>query len=419
MEERTRRRSVWAPHSTLNSAERPQSRTSTHLSQPTTPLSTFDSRPPPPRRPLPHPHMLLQLPVELIQRIVRLAIPIGLDRDIYPSRQQTLMSLCRVHSLLRAVAQPILEETVRINGRVWPKAGWKALVPRIMQIIPSKKKSNPWETSIPHSHYSNLRELRLCRLRDVDFAALAAAPSELLLPLHPVAIAHAVFFLAELVVLYLRQVSIANFDAAVPLRQVKELTFHTVSQPYSSRTATSFLTTTTFPSLTTLAYRGPTYDISFGTISDSLSRRLTSVIYCIDKDSPTFTSETHVGLSLPFAVFRLDSLQDKAHLVPLFVRCRVKTPGNLHKDMASVTFNRLADVVRDMDPATSRLAHLSIPHSKMRSKAPQDRRQAGGWIGKACEARGIEAVQEEDEGWEEAPYPRSFVEYAERWKGMQ
>ncbi|BGP15199.1 hypothetical protein JCM10213_000850 [Rhodosporidiobolus nylandii] len=59
--------------------------------------------------------MLLFLPVELVERIVRLAVPQGYSSATYLERQDTLRSLCLVCRDLLPLAQRVLEEMVRVN----------------------------------------------------------------------------------------------------------------------------------------------------------------------------------------------------------------------------------------------------------------------------------------------------------------
>ncbi|BGP15159.1 hypothetical protein JCM10213_008701 [Rhodosporidiobolus nylandii] len=59
--------------------------------------------------------MLLLLPVELVERIVRLAVPQDYSSTTYPECQDTLRSLCLVCRDLFPLAQRILEEMVRVS----------------------------------------------------------------------------------------------------------------------------------------------------------------------------------------------------------------------------------------------------------------------------------------------------------------
>jgi hypothetical protein len=56
--------------------------------------------------------MLLKLPTELIERVVRLSIPIETTSTTYADRQTLLRNLCLVNSPLRDIAQPVLREAV-------------------------------------------------------------------------------------------------------------------------------------------------------------------------------------------------------------------------------------------------------------------------------------------------------------------
>ncbi|GAA6031159.1 hypothetical protein JCM8097_004033 [Rhodosporidiobolus ruineniae] len=60
--------------------------------------------------------MLLSLPVELVERILRLALPEEVTPRTYGQRQSSLRSVCLVSSALRRLAQPILEEVAYIRS---------------------------------------------------------------------------------------------------------------------------------------------------------------------------------------------------------------------------------------------------------------------------------------------------------------
>ncbi|BGP15188.1 hypothetical protein JCM10213_000862 [Rhodosporidiobolus nylandii] len=72
--------------------------------------------------------MLLSLPVELIERIVRLAVPHDYSNATYFERQDTLRSHCLVCRNLFPLAQRVLEETVRVSAE-----GTVAKVERLLQ----------------------------------------------------------------------------------------------------------------------------------------------------------------------------------------------------------------------------------------------------------------------------------------------
>jgi hypothetical protein len=67
--------------------------------------------------------MLLSLPVELVERIVRLSLRDTVTRTSYDERQATLLAFCLVHTHLRQIAQPILLEVVRLQPRVITPGG--------------------------------------------------------------------------------------------------------------------------------------------------------------------------------------------------------------------------------------------------------------------------------------------------------
>ncbi|GAA6031148.1 hypothetical protein JCM8097_004027 [Rhodosporidiobolus ruineniae] len=66
--------------------------------------------------------MLLSLPIELVERVIRLALPEHSMPRANSRRQDTLRSLCLVSSTLRQIVQPILDELVCIDrSDVWER----------------------------------------------------------------------------------------------------------------------------------------------------------------------------------------------------------------------------------------------------------------------------------------------------------
>jgi hypothetical protein len=63
--------------------------------------------------------MLLKLPVELIERVVRFTTPDEITSKTYQQRQDALLSLCLVNSLLLDIARPVLEENWLVKDEIW------------------------------------------------------------------------------------------------------------------------------------------------------------------------------------------------------------------------------------------------------------------------------------------------------------
>ncbi|GAA5953083.1 hypothetical protein JCM10213_002631 [Rhodosporidiobolus nylandii] len=101
--------------------------------------------------------MLLSLPVELVERIVRLALPVDPASRTYRRRQATLRACCLVSSGMKDVAQPILEEALWIRhdrGIIWDEA--RAKLSRTSKRL----------------RFLGLRELHLCGWRRFSLCTL-------------------------------------------------------------------------------------------------------------------------------------------------------------------------------------------------------------------------------------------------------
>ncbi|GAA5941604.1 hypothetical protein JCM10213_002315 [Rhodosporidiobolus nylandii] len=59
--------------------------------------------------------MLDRLPLELVDHVVRLALPLPFSFRQYRDRQDVLLALCRTSRALRAIAQPLLFEAVELR----------------------------------------------------------------------------------------------------------------------------------------------------------------------------------------------------------------------------------------------------------------------------------------------------------------
>ncbi|GAA5850281.1 hypothetical protein JCM8547_001077 [Rhodosporidiobolus lusitaniae] len=104
--------------------------------------------------------MLLSLPTELVEPIVRPSLPEGITGNTYAERQATLRALCLVSKKLHDVVQPILERMssrLRFLVAVQAAATWKQLA-----------------TVLPR--LTALRELRLGTMT-VDLSIVEALPN--------------------------------------------------------------------------------------------------------------------------------------------------------------------------------------------------------------------------------------------------
>ncbi|GAA6029581.1 hypothetical protein JCM8097_000948 [Rhodosporidiobolus ruineniae] len=123
--------------------------------------------------------MLLTLPPEVVERIVRLALPMPTDMFTFSKRMDTLRALCLVSTALRAVAQPIHQEVVLLSSdELWEGfKRTKALQYGFVHVV--------WvlPTDLPRSAYSSwsgiaskvrqcsaLRDLRLIGIQDLNMS---------------------------------------------------------------------------------------------------------------------------------------------------------------------------------------------------------------------------------------------------------
>ncbi|GAA6033643.1 hypothetical protein JCM8097_004362 [Rhodosporidiobolus ruineniae] len=143
--------------------------------------------------------MLLSLPVELVERILRLALPDEITSSTYTDRQSTLRSLCLVSSALRRLAQPILEQAVYLKSIEAFKVYEKVTVSQ------NERVRFFWSSvaGLPYPCLAailercvNLRDFRLANMQKFDYRYLhntteitlchcAAVPSGPIMPLSP------------------------------------------------------------------------------------------------------------------------------------------------------------------------------------------------------------------------------------------
>ncbi|GAA5849229.1 hypothetical protein JCM8547_006488 [Rhodosporidiobolus lusitaniae] len=120
--------------------------------------------------------MLLSLPPELVEHIVRLLEPITITSKSYQQRQDTLRALCLVSFALKEIAQPVLEE-----ASYWP-ASWEGPVRKERAEAEYRKLRFLWMHKTAPGRPRNLasllpsctqlREVRLSGYQKLDLSSL-------------------------------------------------------------------------------------------------------------------------------------------------------------------------------------------------------------------------------------------------------
>ncbi|BGP15319.1 hypothetical protein JCM10213_002622 [Rhodosporidiobolus nylandii] len=178
--------------------------------------------------------MLLSLPVELVERIVRLALPVDITSTTYGERQATLKACCLVSSGMRDVAQPLLEEALLVRDyTVWDEA--QETLSGLSKRLRFLWAQEHWEEKADDfaallSECTGVRDLRLCSWRVFDLCTLMD--------------------ITGLRRLVLDEVHLHG--AICPLPSVTELSLRRVGAPVEGRQA--LLTPKTFPSLRHLTF---------------------------------------------------------------------------------------------------------------------------------------------------------------------
>jgi hypothetical protein len=128
--------------------------------------------------------MLLSLPTELIQRIVRLATPDEITSSTYQHRQDTLRSLCLVNQLLRELAQPVLEEAMVVRkATTWRSRGGPSgerAAGKLRFLWVQEDATIEWEFDLPSLEplLATVTTLRLSSVKEVRVGTLAALSRE-------------------------------------------------------------------------------------------------------------------------------------------------------------------------------------------------------------------------------------------------
>ncbi|GAA5822106.1 hypothetical protein JCM11251_004859 [Rhodosporidiobolus azoricus] len=123
-------------------------------------------------------NMLLSLPNELVDRIIRHAIPAEYSSDTYGERQATLCDLCVVNRKMRNLAQPILEEVVKVSigeSLVPVKQPLKsALARKHLRVLALA--SGAVDIQDYAADLASLRDVRLCNMELTDVTWLERLP---------------------------------------------------------------------------------------------------------------------------------------------------------------------------------------------------------------------------------------------------
>ncbi|BGP15277.1 hypothetical protein JCM10213_008301 [Rhodosporidiobolus nylandii] len=180
--------------------------------------------------------MLLSLPIELVERVVRLALPVDITSTTYGERQATLRACCLVSSGMRDVALPILEEALWIRRDTeWDEA--QGMLSRMSKRLRFLWIATHWEEKADDfaallSSCKGLRQLRLCNQHAFDLCTLKD--------------------LTVLRRLGLCDLYLDNSTCALP--QVKELSLWCLNT--TGQDPQAILTPATFPSLRHLTFYG-------------------------------------------------------------------------------------------------------------------------------------------------------------------
>ncbi|GAA5920134.1 hypothetical protein JCM6882_007031 [Rhodosporidiobolus microsporus] len=123
--------------------------------------------------------MLLTLPTELVEHIVRLTVPPEYSSETYLERQNTLRDLCFVCRDVRDVAQPVLQEVVRVSKEVTVQR-----VKALFQSVAAKRRVRVlglWKVTVDLEDFAKdlvaLRDVRLWGLCDFDLSWLELLPA--------------------------------------------------------------------------------------------------------------------------------------------------------------------------------------------------------------------------------------------------
>ncbi|GAA5864821.1 hypothetical protein JCM8547_009242 [Rhodosporidiobolus lusitaniae] len=150
--------------------------TSIHPRLPSAILSSAHPLPLVPPPPPPHFPMLLSLPPELLEHIVRFALPDQATSKSYKTRQDFLCTLCLASPSLKEIAQPILHEAFRVRAL---DTGVSLTKPYDVEALKVRLRNVSFEQLVPPTAFHGcfaLREGRMCFTGGVDLSWLEILP---------------------------------------------------------------------------------------------------------------------------------------------------------------------------------------------------------------------------------------------------
>ncbi|BGP15310.1 hypothetical protein JCM10213v2_003271 [Rhodosporidiobolus nylandii] len=318
--------------------------------------------------------MLLSLPVELVERIVRLALPVDPASRTYRRRQATLRACCLVSSGMKDVAQPILEEALWIRhdrGIIWDEA--RAKLSRTSKRL----------------RFLGLRELHLCGWRRFSLCTLKG--------------------LADLRYLILSCVHLDSSLCTLP--QIEESSIDCVHAPVEVRPA--ILTPTTFPSLQHLAL-----DPGQGSPMPDSSLISSLVSFTLDETAITEDMTAFDHPSTPRLVQAYEEYPERALWVDLCKHVEhVQIFLELGRRAKNELLEMLANALEDRSGLPSirlRLVYLPSAFSSCTCDTCEKCNNLARFR-RACAARDISVDTEDHETqYEEWAGSRKFMAYAEQ-----
>ncbi|BGP15279.1 hypothetical protein JCM10213_008299 [Rhodosporidiobolus nylandii] len=343
--------------------------------------------------------MLLRLPVELVERIMRLALPVEITGTTYSERQAILRACCLVSSRLRAIVQPILEEALWIRygrGISWKQA--KDSLSRLGKRLRFLWVAEHWEARAADfaallSSCTGLRDLRLCHWRAFNLCTLKDLSG-----------------LRRLVLDYV------NLDGTIcPLHSVTELSLCYVTTMHEA--CETVLPPTTFPSLRHLFFTPDAMDSLLP--SPSLFSSLVSIVIAMNSLAHGTMAYEHPSISCLGQVY--EDFLDGALWIELCEHAEHVqiVPDSYWNPAETDVLDGLADALEHCSsPPSIRLRLVYLPSAFSACTCDTCKKCNNlARFRRACAARGISVETEDYEdqygAWVGS---RKFVAYAEQKK---
>lgn len=372
--------------------------------------------------------MLLKLPVELIERVVRFTTPDEITSKTYQQRQDALLSLCLVNSLLLDIARPVLEENWLVKDEIW---WWNRLrdhsqsrAPqrlRFLWILASKETLQwievEWALELRPNLLEAVRDLRLCEVQCLDIEFLAAMPrtSSSFPRCSVLRLSFSRLFHQNLR-LCLSSVEVYKEDVSYVFDRITELTCDTVWM--SGDAIANFLSLTTFPLLQHLAFRQSRLSATDGSEqcapTPDLLRQLPLFVHVDPSQEAPFFS--HVDCTspplpnTPFAVFSLTGVIVNLELIPAFthVRIRVADKESLEEDAKDAVESLICGIQGLWEEGIEHLMRLSLPEA-LKPYATE--------LVSVARTHEVELVFEDEDDERGGSFlPRSTLDYAEKFR---